>query len=101
MQGGETTDPSTVELLAPAPGGDAAAEAQRHTFTFDRVFGAGAGQGAVFEEVSQLVQSALDGYRVCIFAVRGWTCVTAWGVCWWRGERLPPRPSKHGLGKLN
>ena len=38
------------------------------TFDFDRVFGPEVQQAGVFEDVSQLVTSALDGYNVCIFA---------------------------------
>lgn len=38
------------------------------SFSFDQVFKPDASQDDVYREVAELVQSALDGYRVCIFS---------------------------------
>eukprot|EP01037_Dinobryon_pediforme_P039423 gene39423-48019_t len=37
-------------------------------FLFDRVFNMQSSQEEVYKEVSELVQSALDGYRICIMS---------------------------------
>lgn len=37
-------------------------------FNFDSVFGGDSTQEAIFEDTQRLIQSALDGYNVCIFA---------------------------------
>jgi kinesin family protein C1 len=39
-----------------------------HDFKFDKIFPQSAGQDLVFEAVSDFVQSALDGYHVCLFS---------------------------------
>eukprot|EP00605_Chrysophyceae_sp_TOSAG23-4_P002462 GSChrysophyteH1.ASY1.ANO1.2721.1 assembled CDS len=37
-------------------------------FHFDHVFGDKSEQAGVYKEVSELIQSSLDGYRVCVFS---------------------------------
>ncbi|RZC37092.1 claret segregational, partial [Asbolus verrucosus] len=40
----------------------------KQEFVFDKVFPPETGQSEVFEELSQLVQSVVDGFHVCVFA---------------------------------
>ncbi|KAM7293225.1 carboxy-terminal kinesin 2 [Ixodes scapularis] len=54
-------DEKTVELVKPDT-------EKVMAFPFDRVFPGSAAQAEVYEEVAHVVQSALDGYNVCIFA---------------------------------
>jgi kinesin family protein C1 len=42
--------------------------ADETAFAFDRTFGPSASQETIFQEVSEFVQSALDGYNVCLFS---------------------------------
>ncbi|KAL0353585.1 UNVERIFIED_CONTAM: Kinesin-like protein KIN-14C [Sesamum angustifolium] len=58
--------PTSTE--AQGRGIDLTQNGQKLSFTFDKVFMPDASQEDVFVEISQLVQSALDGYKVCIFA---------------------------------
>ncbi|GAU38963.1 hypothetical protein TSUD_378390 [Trifolium subterraneum] len=54
--------PSSTEALG--RGVELAQSGQKYSFTFDKVFDHKASQEHVFTEISQLVQSALDGYKI-------------------------------------
>ncbi len=43
---------------------------EEHGFTFDKSFEQSTSQETVFQEVSEFVQSALDGFNVCLFSCK-------------------------------
>jgi hypothetical protein len=108
------TNPHTLpgDLLGRAlditvPGSLTGQAPTKHSFTFDKVFGPSADQGAVFEEISELIQSALDGHKVrmcvgclwCVGLVGGGAAVLAVGwrqwltQAGWHATRLSSRAS--------
>lgn len=68
----DARDDATVVEVVEKPGagigGYGVGEAKRTRFDYHRVFTPTDGQEAVFAEVEPVVQSAINGHRVCIFA---------------------------------
>ncbi|KAL5001284.1 kinesin-like protein klpA [Aspergillus recurvatus] len=64
----ETEDSKEINIVGPEEKSSFGTVTRKnHNFSFDHVFGPSAQNSDVFDEISQLVQSALDGYNVCIF----------------------------------
>ncbi|OQD82827.1 hypothetical protein PENANT_c019G10808 [Penicillium antarcticum] len=64
----EADDAKEINILGPEEKTSLGTVSRKNnTFSFDRVFNPTTQNAEVFDEISQLVQSALDGYNVCIF----------------------------------
>ncbi|KAJ1854356.1 kinesin-like nuclear fusion protein [Coemansia sp. RSA 2703] len=64
----ECEDNNEIELTQSSENALGKVTSKTSPFKFDRVYSPESSQDTVFEDVSQLIQSALDGYPVCIFA---------------------------------
>jgi len=57
-----------IVLSIPAPAGGRRKDATEHSFDFDQVMSPATTQDEVFTEIEPLLQSVMDGFRLCIFA---------------------------------
>ena len=64
----EGTDDRHLSVSVPTVGVSGKESTKTYNFDYDRFFGPDADQASVFSEVAHVIQSALDGYHVCIFA---------------------------------
>lgn len=68
LPGDDGSEISAIDLHPDGENLSIESKCKKHDFKFDKVFPPSAGQDAVFDEVSEFVQSALDGYHVCLFS---------------------------------
>lgn len=61
-------DPKPISASSHYGNPQSSSNQKNYGFQFDRVFQMDSTNPEIFEEISQLVQSALDGFNVCIFA---------------------------------
>ncbi|KZT43080.1 kinesin-domain-containing protein [Sistotremastrum suecicum HHB10207 ss-3] len=64
----DTKEHREISIVSSAESATGVGRKENWEFAFDKVFEPQATQAEVFEEISQLAQSCIDGYNVCIFA---------------------------------